>query len=444
MYQSLPTSPGVYIFKDKQDKIIYVGKAINLKKRVSQYFLRDDALGPKTQTLVSQIAKIDYQTVGSEIEALILESSLIKKYKPKYNSKLTDDRSYIYICITKEKCPIIFSTHRSKIPENCFIYGPFPSGTSVRLLLKTIRRIFPFYTRKIHSKSPCLYCHLNLCPGVNPDLKTYRRNISKIKKILSGNIRNLAADLKKEMKKFSDSQNFESAMQIRDQINSLNYVVSGWQNLNNLFEKVDLPEDESSRAVDELKTLLKPYFPKISSINRIECFDISNLGSRYFVGSMSVFENGFLNKNEYRKFKINSVIARSEATKQSRFDLEDFKKSQANDPFMIKEVVYRRLKHPEWQYPEIVMVDGGKPQVSAAASALNILVETPDLASLTKKIVLIGLAKKEETIIFKNANDWVKVNLPKNSNALKLLQNLRDESHRFANKYRKELIKKSF
>lgn len=421
MYQSLPTSPGVYIFKDKQDKIIYVGKAINLKKRVSQYFLRDDALGPKTQTLVSQIAKIDYQTVGSEIEALILESSLIKKYKPKYNSKLTDDRSYIYICITKEKCPIIFSTHRSKIPENCFIYGPFPSGTSVRLLLKTIRRIFPFYTRKIHSKSPCLYCHLNLCPGVNPDLKTYRRNISKIKKILSGNIRNLAADLKKEMKKFSDSQNFESAMQIRDQINSLNYVVSGWQNLNNLFEKVDLPEDESSRAVDELKTLLKPYFPKISSINRIECFDISNLGSRYFVGSMSVFENGFLNKSEYRKFKIYSKVT-------------------PDDQFMIKEVVYRRLKHSEWQYPEIIMVDGGKPQVSAATNAFNLSENKNSIPN----IILIGLAKKEETIIFKNANNWVEVNLPKNSDALKLLQNLRDEAHRFANKYRKELIKKSF
>lgn len=433
MYKNLPSSPGVYIFKDKEDKIIYVGKAINLKKRVSQYFLRDDALGPKTQTLVSQIAKIDYQTVGSEIEALILESSLIKKYKPKYNSKLTDDRSYIYICITKEKCPIIFSAHRSRIPENCHIYGPFPSGTSVRLLLKTIRRIFPFYTRKLHSKSPCLYCHLNLCPGVNPDLKTYRRNISKIKKILSGNIRNLAADLKKEMKRFSDSQNFESALQIRDQINSLNYVVSGWHNLNNLFEKIDLPEDESSRAVDELKTLLKPYFSKISSVDRIECFDISNLGSKYFVGSMTVFENGFLNKNEYRKFKI-------------------YTKVTPDDQFMIKEVVYRRLKHPEWQYPEVIMVDGGKPQVSAALNAFDLFVKTHYNASLTKKendesfkkIIFIGLAKKFETIVFKNADKWVEVNLPKNSDALKLLQNLRDEAHRFANKYRKELIKKLF
>lgn len=423
MYKSLPQSPGIYIFKNKENKIIYVGKAINLKKRVSQYFQRDDALGPKTQTLVSQIAKIDFQVVGSEIEALVLESSLIKKYKPKYNSKLTDDKSYVYICITKDKLPIIFTAYRSQIPENCFIYGPFPSGPSVRMLLRSIRKIFPFYTKTNHSKNKCLYCHLNLCPGPNPDPKKYNRNIGKIKKILSGNIKSLETQLKKEMKIFSKSEDYESAIMARNQLSSLNYIVSGWKNINNLFEKVNFQQDEASSALNEIKTLLKSYFPKVTEINRIECFDISNLGSKYFVGAMSVFENGILAKNEYRKFKIYSKIT-------------------PDDQFMIKEIIYRRLKHSEWNFPQIILVDGGKPQISAALDALkkfNELYKLDELEKLDK--LILGLAKKQETVIFKNADKWVEVNLPKNSNALKLFQLVRDEAHRFANRYRKELIK---
>lgn len=413
MYKSLPSCPGVYIFKNQEDKIIYIGKAINLKKRVSQYFQSDDALGYKTKTLVSQIRKIDFQTVGSEIEALVLEANLIKKYKPKYNSELKDDKTYLYICISKDSLPVIFSTHKSKVPQNAFVYGPFPSSSDVRSILKTIRKIFPFYTKKNHSKNKCLYCHLNLCPGPNPDIKKYRSSIIKIRKILSGDIKKLESNLQKEMKKFSDREDFESALLVRNQISSLRYIISGWKNLTGLFEKINLPEDEISSALNEIKTFLKPYFASISAINRIECFDISSLGSKYFVGAMSVLENGVLTKNEYRKFKIYSKVT-------------------PDDQFMIKEIIYRRLKHTEWTYPQIILVDGGKPQISAALS-LN-----------AKNIIFLGLAKKQETIIFKNNDNWVEVNLPKNSNALKLFQLIRNESHRFANKYRKELIKKLF
>lgn len=405
--KSIPSSPGVYIYKNSDNKIIYVGKAINLKKRVTQYFQRDDALGPKTLQLVSNIAKIDYQVVGSEIEALILESSLIKQYRPKYNSQLKDDKSYIYITISKDKIPLIKPAFKSSLNSKSLFYGPFPDSSAVKSLLKTIRVIFPFYSSH-HGPKKCLYCHLNLCPGPNPDIKEYKKNINKIKNILKGNFSRLISKLNKEMVTFSKSQNFEMAKVRRDQINALSYVISGWRNINNLYQKVDLEEDRVGKALRELKNILSPYFCDLKNINKIEAFDISNLGSKYFVGSMAVFQNGNIDKDQYRKFKIYSKVTQ-------------------DDQFMIKEIVYRRLKHPEWTYPDLILVDGGKPQVSAASFVI-------------KNIPIIGLAKKQEIIIIKTATNWVEINLPKNSPSLLLLQRLRDEAHRFANNYRKGLI----
>jgi len=246
--KSIPSSPGVYIYKNSDNKIIYVGKAINLKKRVTQYFQRDDALGPKTLQLVSNIAKIDYHIVGSEIEALILESSLIKQYRPKYNSQLKDDKSYIYITISKDKIPLIKSAFKSNLNSDLIFFGPFPDGSAVKNLLKTIRVIFPFYSSH-HGSKKCLYCHLNLCPGPTPDLKEYKKNILKIKSILNGNFSKLISRLSKEMFSFSKSENFEMAKTRRDQINSLNYVISGWRSLNNLYKNIELQEDQISKVV---------------------------------------------------------------------------------------------------------------------------------------------------------------------------------------------------
>lgn len=195
----------------------------------------------------------------------------------------------------------------------------------------------------------------------------------------------------------------------RDQINALNYVISGWRNLTNLYQNVNLQEDQISKALRDLKTILIPYFLEMKNINRFEAYDISNLGSKYFVGSMTVFQQGRIAKNEYRQFKINSKIT-------------------PDDEYMIKEVVYRRLKHLEWILPDFILVDGGKPQVSAANQVSPV-------------IPVIGLAKKQETIVIKTLDNWVEINLPKNSPALQLLQQLRDEAHRFANRYRRKLIK---
>lgn len=414
--KNLPSKPGVYIYKNSQKKIIYVGKAVNLKKRVSQYFQTDHALGYKTSHLVSQIADIDFHVVGSEIEALILESSLIKQYRPKFNSQLKDDKSYIYITITKDKFPLIKPAFKSTLNQENYFYGPFPDSRSVKSLLKTIRHIFPYYSKK-HDSKKCLYCHLGLCPGPNPSSKEYRRNISSIKKILNGHFRKLISQLNKEMDLFSKSENYELAKVRRDQINSLKYVISGWQSLSHLYQEIDFKEDKYQKAVDQLILTLSINFPQLKKINRIEAYDISNLGSKVFVGAMTVYQNGKIDSSQYRQFKIESKIT-------------------PDDQFMIKEVIYRRLKHSEWTSPDIILVDGGKPQVSAAHQAVDL-----SISSSLKQIAIIGLAKKFETIVIKNIDNWEEINLPKNSPALQLLQQLRDEAHRFSNRYRNKLVK---
>jgi excinuclease ABC subunit C len=218
------------------------------------------------------------------------------------------------------------------------------------------------------------------------------------------------------MNNFSKQENYEMAKVRRDQINSLNYVISGWQSLSHLYQEIDFKEDKYQKACDQLVLTLSPYFPKLKQINRLEGYDISNLGSKVFVGAMTVYQNGKIDTSQYRQFKINTKIT-------------------PDDQFMIKEIIYRRLKHSEWSYPNILMVDGGKPQVSAAHQALELSINPQ-----VNQICIIGLAKKLETIIIKTVDDWVEINLPKNSPALQLLQQIRDEAHRFSNRYRKKLI----
>ncbi|MPM98166.1 UvrABC system protein C [bioreactor metagenome] len=222
------------------------------------------------------------------------------------------------------------------------------------------------------------------------------------------------------MNNFSKQQNYELAAIRRDQINSLNYVISGWQSLSHLYQEIDFKEDKYQKACDQLVLTLSPYFPKLKQINRLEGYDISNLGSKVFVGAMTVYQNGKIDTSQYRQFKINSKV-------------------NPDDQFMIKEIVYRRLKHPEWLYPNILMVDGGKPQVSAAHQAIEL-----SNNSKINQIYVIGLAKKFETIVIKTVDDWVEINLPKNSPALQLLQQIRDEAHRFSNRYRKKIISNQF
>lgn len=421
--KTIPQKPGVYFYKNKQKKIIYIGKAINLKKRVSQYFQTNRALGYKTNRLVSEIANISYQTVNSEIEALVLESSLIKQYRPKYNSQLKDDKSYVYITITKDKLPLVKPAYKSTLNQNDIVYGPFPDSNSVKSLLKTIRHIFHYLSKK-HGPKKCLYCHIGICPGPKPNIKEYKKNISNIKKMLNGNFKKLIKDLKIDMDLASKHENYELAKIYRDQIYSLNYVISGWKKLNNFYQDIEFKEDKFQKASEELKLILSTYYPKILKINRIEAYDISNLGSKYFVGSMTVYQGNKIDSSRYRQFKINTKVT-------------------PDDQFMIREIIYRRLKHSDWDYPDLIIVDGGKPQVSAAIQAVEMQLQPHFLSLKRGGLPIIGLAKKNETIIIKNKDKWQEINLPQNSSSLKLLQQLRNEAHRFSNRYRKKLIEKS-
>lgn len=405
--KSIPSKPGVYIYKDKDNKIIYVGKAINLKKRVSQYFQKDNTLNPKTKKLVSLIKNINYYIVGSEVEALVLEAYFIKLYKPKYNSQLTDDKSYIYICISKESYPRIFTSQLSKLDNKKYLtYGPFPDSTSAKFLLNSIRHIFPYRTFvKYHPKN-CLYCHLGLCPGLNPNLYDYQKTITKIKKILSGQTKKLIDQLQTEMFAFSQHQNYEQALTRKRQIESMVYITSSWKNIGKLTNQINLGSQVWQSAINELKSIFT-----ISDLSRIEAYDISN-SSDFFVGSMVVFQKGIIDNSAYRQFKIKT-------------------KTSQDDQAMIAEIVNRRLNHLDWPYPRIILVDGGKPQVSAVLPLIK-----------DKNILLIGLAKKEETIVTYVDSGWQEIKLPKYSNALRLLQHLRNESHRFANRYRLKLTRK--
>lgn len=422
-YKTLPHSPGVYIYKNKQGTIIYVGKAIDLRRRVSQYFQRDDALGPKTSSLVAEIFDIQTQSVNSEIEALVLEASLIKKFKPKYNSQLKDDKSYTYIVITKDKYPLVYAAKRSNFDMDKDTYfGPFPNGSAVRNILKTLRKVFPFYVKPNHQSQKCLYCHLGICPGPNPDLKLYRQNIRRIKSILSGKINKIKSNLRLSLKSFSQKEEYEKAAVIRDQLTTLEYITAGWQHLDSLFSDIQVVDDKVSSSLEGLRTTLLPFFPFLSTLYRLECYDISNSGPNYFVGAMTVFQGNGLAKEEYRQFKIKT-------------------KTSPDDQFMIREIVFRRLKHYDWEYPQIIIVDGGKPQVSAIYDIFR----HPELVSGShplRNIAIIGLAKKIETIVIYHKQEWIEINLPKDSNSLHLLQQLRNEAHRFANAYRRSLISK--
>ncbi len=420
--EKLPRSPGVYIFKDSKGEVIYVGKAIRLRDRVRQYFYRDNALGPKTKELVSKIKKIETREMDSEIEALVLEARLIKKYRPKYNSQLKDDKSYVLIGISKEDLPLIFKTRQNREKIRADYYGPFPDGGSVQYLLKTIRRIFPYRSCKRLPKKVCLYYHIGLCPGICDEKvskmsgEEYRQRVGYIKKLLGGRTDSLMKDLRREMKKAAKKEEFEKAEEIKKQMESLEYVTSGWQRVKNLTDKVELLEDSAERIEKELLSVLKKDFPNLKKIERIEGFDISNLG-RTFVGAMSVWEKGSLSKDEYRKFKV-------------------YSKESQDDQFMMREVVYRRLKHPEWKKADIILVDGGRTQVSAALEAAR-------AQGKVGACIVLGLMKKEEIMVFKTKDGFREVRLPKQSEGRQVLQLLRNEAHRFANRYRKELREKN-
>ena len=320
---------------------------------------------------------------------MILEANLIKKHQPKFNVIWKDGKNYFYVAITKDKKPVVFITHQPKkvlsskyqvlsikrknipntkysIPNTQYI-GPFVEGNALKKTLKYLRKIFPFYTSVKHPKNACTWCHLGLCPGPNPDLASYKKNIQKLKLILEGKRRIVLNNLKREMQAYSKANKFEEAGKIRDRINALQQVMAHTK----VIENTKIENGIWYKTQQTLQGMLNLS----KEITKIECYDISNIQGKYAVGSMVVFVNGAPNKSQYKKFSIRVTDA-SDANIQMHTNDTNTKKrpyelleSKPNDIAMLKQVLQRRLAHPEWGYPEIMLIDGGIAQLNVAINA---------------------------------------------------------------------------
>ncbi|HUD19108.1 MAG TPA: GIY-YIG nuclease family protein [Patescibacteria group bacterium] len=431
---ALPHTPGVYIYRDKHNEVIYVGKAKDLKRRVSQYFARDDAVGPKTPLLVSKIARIRVIKTSSEFDALLLEAKLIREYKPKYNVVLKDDKSPLYIVITlSEILPHVIFIRRSDIEHTVHdqdvLFGPFQSGRIVRSMLRHLRHTIPFCTQNRRTGTACFYTHIGLCapcPSVVEKLEEgqerstlthlYRQNIFRLRDILSGEAKQVLFDMEKEMKAQAGAEQFEEAAITRTHIENLYQMIKKSYDPSVYITHAGAMEQLYKNELTSLRDVLLPYYPTLRNPDRIECVDISNTGGAFATGSLVVLSDGVVDRSQYRRFKIRG-------------------KDAPNDFAMVAEVITRRFNHPEWQFPDLLVIDGGKGQLHAAQTVLQ-------AKSMT--IPVIGLAKRYEEIVVYVRDTWKIIRLPLTSPALHVLERLRDESHRFALTYHRKLRSMSF
>ena len=404
--KGLPTTSGVYLYRDSAGVVIYVGKAVNIRKRVESYF-RTNTGSLKTDFLVSHIAAIETVQTASEAEALILEASLIKQYLPKYNIELKDGKTYPYIQITKEEFPLIsvirFNARNHK-DINAELFGPYVNPTLIREALQIIRKIFPFRSCEPFSHKICLDYHIGLCQApceAKISKEDYHRNIRSIRYILDGKKDDLYRSLRLEMERLSRQKDFEGAAHLRDQIRAIGALYSGTGDINYFKEAEQL-----QRAIGLERAPV-----------RLECFDISNTMGNQSVGSMVSFVNGKPDKHNYRRFRIKTVEG-----------IDDFK--------MIAEIVrrrYTRLQKEGVSFPDLIVIDGGKGQLAAAVK---------ELKKLNLSLAIVSLAKREEEIFTPGKRNSIK--LSHDSLGLKLLMRLRDEAHRFGLKYHTLLRGKKF
>ncbi len=369
--------------KDKNGKILYIGKAGSLKRRVSGYFRKSK--DNRREKLMEETKIIDYKITNSSLEALILEAELIKKRKPPFNVKEKDDKSFLYIEITKEKFPRVVLV-RGKDKSCGERFGPFTNSAEIREGMKILRRIFPWNTHTQNKigkfERPCLNYQIGLCPGTcvsKISQENYRKRIKNLKNFLRGKRKKVISDLEKEMEKAAEEENFERASELRNRLFALRRI-----------------KDTS---------LLKKDAPVVKG-GRVEGYDISNISGNFAVGSMAVFENGEPQKKDYRKFKIRTV------KKQSDTD-------------MLKEVIERRLSHTEWPLPRLFLIDGGKPQINAAREVLT---------EEGIKIPVLGIAKGAK----RKKNEFLG-DISSTEEEKTLFIKIRDEAHRFAQKYHKVL-----
>ena len=521
--KTLPLVPGVYQFFDKQDTILYVGKAKKLKKRVSSYFHKEYSDYAKTRVLVKKIERIEYILVENEIDALLLENNLIKKHQPRYNVLLKDDKTYPWICIKKERFPRVFST-RKVVKDGSEYFGPYVSTKSIKVILKLINQLYQLRSCTFNLNEGniekgkfkvCLDFHIKKCFGPcegHQDEASYSQTISEIRSILKGNTRSLIKPLKEQMQEYSNRLEYERAQEIKEKLEALeqyqskstvvsptidhvdvmsifsdtdsayiNYfkvvqgaiiqsynleikkkldeldedllslslinirakfhstakeillnkaIVSPWEEV-----KVLVPQRGDKKALIDLSLRNSKYMrqEKLKTLNiidperhskrileqlqkdlrlselplQIECFDNSNIQGTNPASACVVFKNAKPSKKDYRHFNIKTVDG-------------------PDDFASMEEVVYRRYKRLKEQnepFPQLIIIDGGKGQLSSSLKALEKL-------QLRGKIAIVGIAKRLEEIYF--PGDSVPLYIDKRSESLKLIQHLRNEAHRFS------------
>ena len=420
--KELPGEPGVYLYKNKAGKIIYVGKAAILKNRVRQYFQKSRTPDPKTDALVAEIADLDWITVETELDALFLEAELIRRYKPRYNILLRDDKSSGFIRVDYNSPHPTVTVTRRPLDDGAKYFGPYFSVHSIKKALLYLRRAFPFSTHTgTIPRRACLQYHLGLCPGLEENktsLQDYRANLRKLMQYFKGERKVLITQVEKDMLSCAKKSQFEEAARYRKQLFALRGLTK--QIVFSDKEFIDLSKDEGMAGLAALLGLPTP--PR-----RIEGYDISHMSGTDTTASMVVFTNGMPDKAQYRKFKM---------------------RIPGNDDFAhMNEAICRRLSEKnvkQWGLPDLFLIDGGKGQLSAAITARN--------AANMQHIPMIGLAKREEEIVIHNTEslteysgldtqggqtpgDFTMVLLPVASHTVKLLQRIRDESHRFAVSY---------
>jgi excinuclease ABC subunit C len=420
-----PRLPGVYWFSERYGSIIYVGKAKDLRARLLSYKLPQSNLLPKTALMVSQAIDISYQVVPSELDAILLEAKMIRDKLPKYNSNARDDKHPLYIKITSEKFSKVLTCRKEDDNKSSY-YGPFPSSGTVRAVLRLLRSIFPYCSQPKIGRRPCFYSHIGLCnpcPSVivrKDDAtrvaltKKYRSNIMAIKKILSGQSEVLIKTLTLAMKKAATYSKFEEAASFRDKIIHVRYINQKPYLPQDLLSNPNLPQDKASKALEDLRLFLVKYFPGLLKLRVIEAYDIANIQGKFSVGSQVTFTDGIPDRDNYRRYRVRVA-------------------DKPNDVLMLSEVLSRRLRHTQWAHPDLMIVDGGKPQLS---SALNVISDQKFV------IPVIGIAKREEDIVIPTSNSFQLLRLPKESPALHLVQQVRDEAHRFAQSYHHLLMRK--
>jgi len=418
----LPFSPGVYLMKDTRGVVIYIGKSRSLRDRVGSYFVPSTDLGPHKQLLLDYVADFDTLECESEVEALLTENRLIKDTQPRFNARLVDDKSFPYLEITtRDDYPGVFIT-RQPSPTGTKLYGPFTSVWSLRQAVTTLQRVFRFRTCHLEILEedprkrffrPCLLYAIKQCTAPCADKiskDAYRHDIERLKKFLESKRSDVLKEMMDEMQSAAAALDYEKAATLRDQIKALRSLAQRGKDDGSLQPEVFFQDHQ--RGLKTLQDLLELPEP----IRSIEGIDIAHFQGEATVGSLVCFIDGKPFKNGYRRFKIKTVEG-----------VDDYRS--------IKEVVSRRYRDAGQNnelYPDVILIDGGLGQLHAAMDAFAEMDVKPPM--------VISLAKREEEIYTQARK--APIRLSRTNNALKLLQHIRDEAHRFGQNYHHLLIEK--